>query len=121
MMAKCVQCGITTQLHDGERPFCLDCSIARREQSPTAKHKLPDSQPTLASINENLTSARAKYRKALTFQTEISQLRDALGPSNSDGSQALHNANRELSFAAGKYEDALRDFMNFTDPHRRSS
>ena len=58
--------------------------------------------------------------KALAFQTEMSKLRNALGPGSSDGTQALRNSNSELSIAAEKYEDALRDFMNYTDPHRRS-
>jgi len=118
-MAKWVQCGTTTQLHDGDMPICFDCSTAR-DARKKFKRKLPDSQPTLISVNENLTSARAEYRKAVAFQTEMSQLRDAVGPGSPDGTQALRNANSELSIAAGKYEEALRDFMKYTDPHRRS-
>jgi hypothetical protein len=72
----------------------------------------------LASVNARLT--RGEYRKALAFQTEMANLRDALGPCNPDGTQALRNANSELSIAAGKHEDALRDFTKYTDPHRRS-
>jgi hypothetical protein len=79
---------------------------------------LPNAPPTTASIQTSLTAARAEYRKALAFHQEMVKLREVLGPGNPDGTQALHNASRELSYAAGRYEDALRDFMRFSDQHR---
>jgi len=121
LMDKCVQCGAQTQLYDGGVPVCLKCAGEREgKQQPVPKPKPPQSELNLASVNARLTAARAEYRKALAFQTEISNLRDALGPANPDGAQALRNANIELSSASRKYEDALRDFMNYTDPRRRS-
>ena len=118
-MAECVQCGDFTQLYDRGVPVCIKCSIARQKKQEL-KPKPPQSELNLSSVNARLTATRAEYRKALAFQTEMSKLRDALGPGKPDGTQALRNANSELSIAAGKYEDALRDFMNYTDPHRRS-
>lgn len=118
-MAKCVQCGDFTQLYDGGVPICLECSVAR-EKKQEPKPKPPQSEWNLSSVNARLTATRAEYRKALATQIETAQLRDAFGPGNPDGSQALRTANRELSIAAGKYEGAQRDFMNYRDPRRRS-
>jgi hypothetical protein len=120
-MDKCVQCGAQTQLYDRGVPVCLKCAGEQeRKQEAVPKSKPPQSELNLTGVNARLTAARAEYRKALAFQAEVSNLRDALGPGNPDGAQALRNANSELSIASGKYEDALHDFMNYTDPHRRS-
>lgn len=75
---------------------------------------------TLESVNAKLTATRAEYCKVMAIQAEAMRLRDDLANNNPDAAQSLRNANRELSIAAGKYEDALREFMLFTDPHRRT-
>jgi hypothetical protein len=45
---------------------------------------------------------------------------DGLRTGDLEGTRALKNANEQLAVAAAKYEDALRDFIAFTDPHRRA-
>jgi hypothetical protein len=120
-VATCAQCGADTQLHSGGVPICLACREAREQkQQPAPKPKPPQSQRTLSSINARLTATRAEYRHALAVQIENQRLMDTLGP-GSDRGRALRTANVELSVATGKYEDALREFIAFTDPHRRAS
>jgi hypothetical protein len=116
-MARCVYCGMEIAPYNGGTPTCLQCSAGK--EGNKEKRKLPDAQPTLTSVNANLTAARAEYRKALAVQSEMSQPEATLATSTPEGRQAMENANLELSAAAGKYEDALRDFMNYTDPHGR--
>ena len=89
-------------------------------RKPALKPKPPRSETPLGSTNAKLTAKSAKYRHALATQTELERLRDTPRAEDPDSGQALRNANKELSIAAGKYEDALREFTTFTDPHRRT-
>ena len=115
-MARCVQCGGYTQLYESELPICLACVAVR--STPTRKP--PHAERTLESINARLTASRAEYRKALETHSDVSKLLDALRPGHPDGTQALKNANRELSIATGNYQEALHEFLLFTNAHRRS-
>jgi len=120
-MPGCIQCGAETQLHDGGVPICLDCSAARQQlQRADLRPKPPQSERTLGSVNAHLSTARAEYRVALSMQIECSRAMDHPKTGNPDGSQALRNANEQLAVAAARYEDALREFIAFTDPHRRA-
>jgi hypothetical protein len=119
-MDKCIQCGADTQLHDCGVPICLTCLAARGgQQTAPLKPKPPQPEMTLGSINAKLTATRAEYRHALATRTELERLKDAPGPGDLE-SQALLNANKKLSIAASNYEDALREFTTFTDPHCRT-
>ena len=119
-MANCAQCGADTQLHDGGVPVCLACISALQPQETDPKPKPPRSERTLGSVNTRLTAAREDYRRAMAIQIECARLVGDAGASNPGGSHALRNANEQLAIAAAKYEDALREFIAFTDPRRRA-
>ena len=116
MMEKCAKCGAETQVLHAGVPICISCSAAseakRKPASSTPQH--PASELSLREVNSKLAAARAEYRKALA------RLRGDFASNNTDGGQALQNATIELSLAARKYEDALRDFMDYANPHHRS-
>ena len=75
---------------------------------------------TIFSIVVVAVSLFGASGRAMALQIECAQLMDDREASHPDGSQALRNANDQLAIAAAKYEDALREFIAFTDPHPRA-
>ena len=100
-MAKCVKCGIETELHVGGVPVCPDCEASQKR---VTGHK------TLEEVIAELQESRGEYREAMLAQSEADHLLKAIGPGHPDGTLALRNANQRLARAAKRYHEALQQF-----------
>ena len=101
-MALCVYCQKETELYDSGTPVCVECSNARTSQ-PTIAVRL---KREVAMATERADAATAAFHALM---------RDV--PSNlpqSDGTQRMQNASRELTVARQAMTEAtlrLNDFL----------
>jgi hypothetical protein len=114
-VARCYVCGAATQLYENGEPVCLSC-CGELQTTP----KPPQSAGALENLNARLNAARQEYLQAVVAQREAAELRRSLSTNNLTEAEPLHNANRQVSLASGKYEQALQEFIVATSVRRRS-
>jgi len=70
----------------------------------------------MAELNARVTEARSAYIRALTAQRAGFDFKRSLGPSNPDGTLAIHQANQDVERTSMEFRKALRDFVTGVEP-----
>src|SRR5258707_633957 len=93
-MAQCTFCGAETYLYDSGAPICIKCSEAQR-----AKRKAPEIERHIrTTLIKDLAEATLRAKTASdAFNSVMSDIPSTMP--HSDGTQRIHNASRDLSFA----------------------
>ena len=70
----------------------------------------------MAELNARVRETRSAYMRALIAQRVVFDFKRSLGPSNPDGTLAIHQANQEVEHASMELRKALRDFVTALAP-----
>src|SRR5689334_16221688 len=99
-MPKCAGCGEETELHELDVPICPAC-IADREGS----------RPSLATLRDELASARKRYRQAMAeFERQEAKCRGL--PQGHPDRTIAARFEQEAKMAGETYWEALRVYSN---------